>query len=75
MMTHTFLVDIAHRPSPTKLYSNKFLRGMNWNYDGFLKELGKSIKEPYNLPLCSNPRIMYSRILTVCSLTISLVSF
>ncbi|KNB45586.1 glycosyl transferase [Blastocystis sp. subtype 4] len=60
IMTHTFLVDIAHRPSPTKLYSNKYFRGMNWVYDGFLRELGKDIKKPYNLPLCSQLPLMYS---------------
>ena len=60
IMTHTFLVDIAHRPSPTKLYSNRFFRGMDWNYDKFLRDLGKDIKKPYNLPLCSQLRRMYS---------------
>ena len=59
-MTHTFLVDIAHRPSSTKLYSNKFFKGMDWNYLKFLQELGKDIRRSYNLPLCQKFRRMYT---------------
>ena len=73
MMTHTFLVDIAHRPSPTKIYS-QFLGGMGQEYGEFLRELGKSINDPYNLPLCSNPEEMYSFVLSVFSQTCILVT-
>ena len=73
MMTHTFLVDIAHRPSPTKFFG-QFLGSMKREYGEFLKELGKSINDPYNLPLCSNPEEMYSFVLSVFSQTCILVT-
>ena len=65
MMTHTFLVDIAHRPSSIWTFSINNLGGMNKEYEEFLRQLGKDINDPFNLPFCSNPEEMYSFVLTV----------
>lgn len=70
MMTHTFLVDIAHRPSSTKTFAYSVLGAMNVQYREFLKELKKDINDPFNLPFCSNPKEMYSFVLSVFSQTV-----
>lgn len=66
MMTHTFLVDIAHRPSSTKTFAYSILGAMGKQYNEFLRELGKDINKPFNLPLCSDPNKMYSVICNDC---------
>lgn len=72
MMTHTFLIDIAHRPSSTKAFAYSILGAMNKQYKEFLRELGKDINRPFNLPFCTNPEIMYSFVCLVCSQTMIL---
>ena len=63
-MTHTFIVDIAHRLSSTWAFSINHLR-MNEEYEEFMRELGKDINDPFNFPLCSYNDKMYSALYAV----------
>lgn len=74
-MTHTFLVDIAHHPSSTKTFAYSILGAMNKQYNEFLRELGKDINKPFNLPFCTNPEEMYSFVCIVYSQTVNLFQY
>ena len=75
MMTHIFLVDIAHRPSSTKTFAYSNLGGMGIQYNEFLRELGKDINKPFNLPFCTKPEKMYSFVCIVYSQTVNLFQY
>ena len=70
-----FLVDIAHRPSSTKTFAYSNLGGMGIQYNEFLRELGKDINKPFNLPFCTKPEKMYSFVCIVYSQTVNLFQY
>lgn len=63
MLTHTFLVDIAHQPSTfKKKFLSQYYKDVLRVYDRYFQKLGGNVNNPYNLPLCNSTDKMYSLI-------------